>query len=62
MLTDYQFNKMKIHHLFCSVCGVEAFGRGENKEGKPTVAINVRSLDDIDLTVLTRMPFDGKSW
>lgn len=61
-LVDYQFNKKIIHHLHCRVCGVESFSRGTNKNGEPTVAINVRCLDGIDLTLLTFTPFNGKSW
>ncbi len=59
-LTEYRFNTEKIQHLFCTTCGVEAFGRGMGKNG-PTIAVNVRSLDDIDLPSVTRMPFDGRS-
>ncbi|MGE5541312.1 MAG: GFA family protein [Bacillota bacterium] len=59
-LTDYQFNRKTIHHLFCPVCGVESFARGTNKEGKPMYSINVRCLDDIDLSALTITPFSGK--
>jgi hypothetical protein len=61
-LTDYQFNKKIIHHLFCKTCGVQSFGRGKNKDGAPTVAINVRCLDDVDLETLTVTPFDGKNY
>jgi hypothetical protein len=61
-LTEYRFNTEKIAHLFCSTCGVQAFGRGHKKDGSPTVAVNVRSIDDIDLSVLHRMPVDGKSF
>lgn len=60
-LTEYRFNTEKIAHLFCSVCGVQAFARGVGPQGEPTYAINVRTIDDIDLNVLTRMPFDGKN-
>lgn len=58
-LTEYRFNTKKIQHLFCSTCGVESFGRGHNKEGNPTVAINVRALDGVELEKLNTVPFDG---
>ena len=60
-LTDYQFNKKVIHHVFCGTCGVHAFGRGAAPDGSAMMAINVRCLDDVDLETLTPMPFDGKS-
>jgi hypothetical protein len=60
-LTDYQFNKMIIHHVFCKTCGVRSFGRGVGHDGKPTVAINVRCLDGVDISALSPMAYDGKS-
>ena len=60
-LTDYQFNKHNIHHLFCSTCGVRSFGRGKGPDGKEMVAINVRCLDGVDPASLKITPFDGKN-
>jgi hypothetical protein len=60
-LTDYQFAKKRVHHLFCSACGVESFGRGSKPDGTEMVAINVRCLDGIDIASLSPTPFDGKS-
>ncbi len=60
-LSDYQFNKRQIHHLFCKNCGVTSFATGKDKDGSLTYAINVRCLDNIDLENLKVTPFDGKS-
>jgi hypothetical protein len=59
-VTDYQFGKRHIHHLFCRTCGVRSFARGEGPQG-PMVAINARCLDDVDATTLDVRHFDGKS-
>lgn len=60
-LTDYQFNKKQIHHLFCSICGVESFAKGKDKSGADIRAINVRCLDGVDVSALKPTPFDGRS-
>jgi hypothetical protein len=60
-LTDYQHNKHVIHFLFCKTCGIGSFSRGTDREGKVNYAINVRCLDDVDLSALTITKFDGKS-
>ena len=59
-LTDYQFNKHVIHHVFCKTCGIKSFARGQGPKG-PMVAINVRCLDDVDVFKQPRNEFDGKS-
>jgi len=61
MLKDYQFAKKNVHHLFCSACGVESFGRGAKPDGTEMIAVNVRCLDGVDISSLTPTPFDGKS-
>jgi hypothetical protein len=60
-LKDYQFNHHVIHHLFCSTCGIKPFARGKAPDGSPTVAVNVRCLDGIDLSTLKVQQYDGKS-
>ena len=60
-LTDYQFNKHVIHHLFCKVCGIKSFARGKRPDGTESVAINTRCLDGVDVDQLKVTRFDGKS-
>lgn len=61
-LSEYRFNTKKIAHLFCSVCGTESFARGSDQEGNQTIMINVRCLDDVDLSALHPTEVDGKSF
>src|SRR3989344_5696590 len=56
------FNLKVIHHLFCSVCGVQSFSRGVGQNGQPMVAVNVRCLDDVDLELLSPQKFNGKDY
>jgi hypothetical protein len=60
-LTDYQFNKKVIHHLFCNICGIQSFSRGVGHDGALMVAVNVRCLDGVDIESLSPKKFDGKS-
>jgi hypothetical protein len=60
-LTDYQFGKKRIHHLFCKRCGIRSFARGARPDGTPVVAVNVRCLDGVDAAALPVRSFDGKS-
>jgi hypothetical protein len=61
-LSDYQFNKRQIHHLFCKNCGVSSFSNGADQDGSTMYAINIRCLDDVDVNALQVAPFDGKSF
>ncbi len=60
-LTDYQFGKKRIHHLFCRRCGVRSFARGTGRDGGPMVAVNVRCLDGVDLAQVPTRQYDGRS-
>lgn len=59
-LATYTFNKHHIQHRFCANCGIATFGEADHPEtGERMVAVNVRSLPDVDLNSLKVNPFDG---
>jgi hypothetical protein len=60
-LVDYQFKKKVIHHYFCKSCGILSFMKAAKPDGTKMVAINLRCLDNIDLSALKIRDFDGKS-
>ena len=60
-LTDYQFGRKRIHHLFCRRCGVRSFGRGTMPDGSAVVAVNVRCLDGVELDAVPQRRHDGRS-
>ena len=59
--TSYQFNKHVIQHLFCPVCGVTSYARGKMPDGSAMVAVNLRTIDDIDVGAIVTKHHDGKS-
>jgi hypothetical protein len=61
VLSDFQFNKHHIHHLFCKTCGIESFARGTGPNGAEMVAINVRCLDGVDPDSFKVKKVDGRS-
>lgn len=61
-LTHYQFNKKVIDHSFCKTCGVQAFAKGKTPDGKTMAAINLRCLDNIDLTKLNIKEINGRDF
>ncbi|MCE9684893.1 GFA family protein [Shewanella sp. AS16] len=60
-LSTYTFNKHQIKHHFCSTCGSAPFGFATNK-GVEMAAINVRCLQDIDLSAIKRDFVDGRAF
>ena len=60
-LTEYMFNKHKIQHLFCKRCGIHAYARATAPDGTKMVALNARTLDDVDVNKFPVKQHDGKS-
>jgi hypothetical protein len=61
-LTEYRFNKKRIQHLFCKVCGVESFACGKAPDGSEIAAINVNCLEGVDPRALECRHVDGRSF
>lgn len=59
-LSTYQFNTGTAKHTFCRHCGIHAFYVPRSDPDK--IDVNVRCLDNIDLTTITVHPFDGRNW
>ena len=59
-LSSYRFNTGTAKHQFCRYCGIHAFYVPRSDPDK--IDVNVRCLDDIDLTAIEIKPFDGRNW
>jgi len=63
-LTDYQFNTMQGHHVFCKTCGIYSYEYGDIKEaGGPYVSVKVNCLDDATIDEIISGPvryMDGR--
>jgi hypothetical protein len=57
---SYTFNTHKIEHRFCPVCGIVPFSEAVGPHG-PTIAVNARCLEDVDIEALTVKHYDGRS-
>jgi hypothetical protein len=59
-ITTYTFNTRTAKHHFCSVCGIKSF---YVPRSHPTgFSVNVRCLDDGQVTVTRITLFDGEHW
>jgi hypothetical protein len=59
-LVSYRFNTGVAEHKFCATCGIHSFYTPRSDPDK--VDVNVRCLDEVDLSALELQLFDGKNW
>jgi hypothetical protein len=57
----YTFNKHVIKHCFCKTCGIHAYGEGADAKGNKMAAINIRCLENLELSSVPVKHFDGRS-
>lgn len=55
-LRDYQFGPKRIHHFFCTKCGVRPFSRAIDPAGNPVYVVRVNCLDGVDAQALVDAP------
>jgi hypothetical protein len=60
-LSMYEWGGKTSRRFFCKRCGVHVFGRGHLKElGGDYVSVNLNAVDDIDVSELTLVHWDGR--
>lgn len=60
-LGRYTFNKHAIAHRFCRTCGIHPFAEDAAETDGRSAYVNLRCVEGIDLTRITRLEFDGRS-
>jgi hypothetical protein len=59
-LASYRFNTGTAKHTFCRHCGIHPFYVPRSDPDK--IDVNVRCLDNVDLSAITPHFFDGRNW
>lgn len=63
-LKEYLFHDHRIHHRFCTHCGIKSFAQARRPDGSDFYAVVVSCLDnvsDADLAALPVMYVDGRN-
>jgi hypothetical protein len=58
-LHEYRFGQGRLTRSFCSRCGIHCFARSSGSNGD-TLAVNVNTLDGVELAELAVVHFDGR--
>lgn len=59
--STYTFNKHAIKHRFCPICGIHPYGEGADPSGNKMAAINLRCIENLDLSRVKVVEFDGRA-
>ncbi|KAJ6014167.1 hypothetical protein N7540_008758 [Penicillium herquei] len=57
---EYRFGTRKYPHHFCSNCGTSVYARSDGGDYEDIVAVNGRTLKDVDIGTLRIEKLDGK--
>ena len=60
-VSTYTFNKHVLKHQFCAACGIHPYAEGIDADGNAMTAINLRCLEEFDLTVIPVQHYDGRA-
>jgi hypothetical protein len=61
---DYQFGAHRIHHRFCTTCGIKCFGHSDGAENERFHAVFISTLDNLSDDELASIPVsyvDGRN-
>jgi hypothetical protein len=58
-LHEYRFGQGRLTRFFCSHCGIHCFARSSGPNGE-TMAVNVNTLEGVELGELRVVYFDGR--
>ena len=59
--STYTFNTQVIRHRFCAVCGIHPYGEAVDPDGNAVAAINLRCIEDLDLSSVDGHSHDGRA-
>lgn len=59
--STYTFNKHVIKHRFCPSCGIHPYAEAVDRSGNPTVAVNLRCVEGLDLGAVKVKEFNGRA-
>ena len=59
--STYTFHKHRIRHRFCPTCGIHPYAEGTDPRGQPTIAVNLRCAEGVDLAAVPVTSYDGRS-